>query len=115
MLLQLVKTLAVLATVLALILALAYVLRRLKLTGTIGDAQKEGWRILAVKHLGPRRQIFVLEVGTKLLLVGVTDRAMTPLMEITDSADCDAVRDAVGRTQRSLPSFRDFLRKAQGS
>jgi flagellar biogenesis protein FliO len=115
MILQLLKTFAVLAAVLALILALAYVLRRLKVTGTLGDVHGEGWRILAVKHLGPRRQIFVLEVGTKLLLVGVTDRAMTPLMEISDAADRDAVRDALGHSKRTVPSFHDLLRKAQSS
>lgn len=113
MLLQLLKTLAVLGAVLALILALAYVLRRLKLSGALGDASGEGLRVLAVKHLGPRRQIFVLEVGARLLLLGVTDRTMTPLMEITDPAERDALRDAVSRRKRTVPSFHDFLRRAQ--
>lgn len=112
MAMQLLKTIAVLAAVLALIFALAYLLRKLKLTGRLGEAGNEGWRILAVKHLGPRRQIFVLEVGTRLLLLGVTDRSMTPLMDITDPAEREALRDALGRKKRPGPSFQDFLRKA---
>ena len=113
MLLQLLKTLAVLGAVLALILALAYVLRRLKQSGALGESAGEGWRVLSVKHLGPRRQIFVLEVGARLLLVGVTDRTITPLMEITDPAECETLRAAVGRRQRAVPNFHDFLRRAQ--
>lgn len=112
MVIQLLKTIAVLAAVLALIFALAYLLRKLKLTGRLGEAGNEGWRVLAVKHLGPRRQVFVLEVGSRLLLIGVTDRSMTPLMDITEPADCDALREALGRKKHSVPSFQEFLRKA---
>jgi flagellar biosynthetic protein FliO len=112
MAMQLLKTIAVLAAVLAMIFALAYVLRKLKLTGRLGEAGNEGWRVLAVKHLGPRRQIFILEVGARLLLLGVTDRSMTPLLDLTDPAECDALRDALGRKKRAVPTFQDFLRKA---
>jgi flagellar protein FliO/FliZ len=112
-LLQLLKTLAVLAAVLALIFGLAYLLRRLKQSGALGNAASEGWRVLSVKHLGPRRQIFLIEVGTRLLLVGVTDRSITPLTEITDVAECQALRDSMTRRQRPVPGFADFLRRAQ--
>lgn len=113
MFMQLLQTIAVLSAVLALIFLLAYVLRRLKLTGQMGEMGNEGWRILSVKHLGPRRQIFVMEVGKRILLIGVTDRTMNSLMEISDPTECETLREAVGRKKRTAAGFRDFLHRAE--
>jgi len=110
--LQLLQTLAALTAILALIFALAYVLRRLKLSGTFADSGVDGWRVLAVKTLAPKRQIYFLEVGSRILLLGVTDRSMNSLLEITDPAEQAVIREAVGRKKRATPSFHDFLRKA---
>ncbi|MBU0509496.1 flagellar biosynthetic protein FliO [bacterium] len=107
------KTIAALAGILGLILGLAYVLRRLNLGGRFSDSSSEGWRILGTKMLGPKRQIYVLEVGSSLLLVGTTEKTMTPLMEIRDPADRQAVIEAVTRKPHGAPSFRDLLKRAE--
>ena len=109
---QILKTIAALAGILGLIFGLAYFLRRFNI-GQSGDTSASGWRVVGVKMLGPKRQIYILEVGKRLLLVGTTDRSMTPLMEITDADECEAVIEAVSHKSRSLPSFRDFLKRAE--
>jgi flagellar protein FliO/FliZ len=109
---ELLKTVAVLCAVLALIFALAYLLRRLKLAQPLAEQGLTGWRIIGTKTLAPKRQVYLMEVGTKLLLIGVTDRSMSALMEISDAAERDKVIEAISR-KRTLPSFKDFLKRAQ--
>ncbi|MFZ5434412.1 MAG: FliO/MopB family protein [Calditrichota bacterium] len=110
---QLFKTIAALAGVLGLILGLAYFLRRFNLAGTASDGSNSGWRVVGIKLLGPKRQVYILEVGSHLLLIGATDRTMTKLMEITDPAEREAVIEAVSRKSKAVPNFRDFLKRAE--
>ena len=110
---QVLKTLAALTGILGLILGLAYFIRRFNLGGATGEGNGAGLRVLAVKMLGPKRQIYILEVGTRLLLIGATDRTMTALMEIQDPNEREAILEAVSKKSRTLPSFRDFLKRAQ--
>jgi len=109
---EILKTIAALAGILGLILGLAYLLRRLNLNGRFGESGVEGWRVLGIKSLGPKRQIYILEVGSSVLLVGATDRNLTPLMEIRDPAERQIVTDAVSRKPRGT-NFRDFLKRAE--
>ncbi len=112
MLLQFLKTAAVLAGVLGLIFLLAHFFKRFGLTGTGIGGQKEGWRVLGVKSIGPRRHVYALEVGSKIAVIGVTDKSMTSLMEIADPAECERVREALADKKTPSVSFTDFLRKA---
>lgn len=113
MLLQVLKMAAVLAAVLALIYGLAWLFRRFNRGGQPGDSALDGWRVLGVKTLGPKRWVYILEVGTKILLVGATDRSLATLMELNDAQDIELLRSAVGR-KSGLPSFRDILRRSGG-
>jgi flagellar biogenesis protein FliO len=113
MALELVKMLAVLAAILALIFGIAWMFRRLNLGGSGADGNSEGWRIVAVRALGPRRHVYVLEIGSRLLIVGACDRTLVPLMQIDDPAEREKLLDALTKKKRSFPPFQDFLRKAQ--
>lgn len=113
MLPQILKMAAVLAAVLAIIYGLAWLFRRFHPAAQGGDVSRDGWRVLGVKALGPKRWVYILEVGTKMLLVGATDRSMSTLMELSDAQDIELVREAVAR-KGSLPNFRDFLKRAGG-
>jgi flagellar biosynthetic protein FliO len=113
MALEFLKTMAVLALVLGLIFGLAYLARKFKLGGTLSDNSTPGWRVLGTKMLGPKRQIVIMEVGTKLLLIGMTDKAMTPLMELDNQADKDLVVAATSKRKLGGPKFQDFLRRAE--
>jgi flagellar protein FliO/FliZ len=113
MALELLKTLAVLALVLGLIFGLAWLARKLKLGGAMNDGNTAGWRVLGTKTLGPKRQVVIMEVGTKLVLIGMTEKTMTPLMELDGQADKDLVLAATSGKKSAGPRFQDFLRRAQ--
>src|SRR5512147_218502 len=95
MALQLLKTVAALAGILGLIFGLAYLVKRFNLAGPRADGGTEGWRVLGIRALGPKRQIYLLEVGTHILVVGVTDRTMATLTEISDPAERAKLMDAM--------------------
>jgi flagellar biogenesis protein FliO len=112
MAIQMLKTLAVLCGVLGLIFALAFVLKKLKLTRNSGENGTPGWRVAGVRMLAPRKHVYILEVGTKLLLVGTTDKTMSALMEVSDPAEREMILSAISH-KRVLSSFKDFLHRAE--
>lgn len=113
MALQLLKTVAALTAVLGVIFLLAWLFRRFNLAPAQGDGAAEGWRLLGIRMLGPKRQIYVLEVGSRLLLVGATEKSLTPLMEIADPAEREKVTQALSKKKKTVASFQDLLRKAE--
>jgi flagellar biosynthetic protein FliO len=113
MLLQLLKTIAALSGVLAVIFGLAYLVKRFNLAGPRADGGTDGWRILGIRALGPKRQIYLLEVGTHILLVGSTDKTMTTLMEVSEPAEREKLMDALNKPKRAVHNFQDFLRRAE--
>jgi flagellar biosynthetic protein FliO len=108
---ELLKSGAALALVLALIFVLAYLARRVQARRSGGVQAVNGWRILGVKSLGPRKQVFIVEVGSRILLVGATDRMMTTLAEIKDDAERQLLLGAVEKKPVAIPSFSDLLKK----
>jgi flagellar biosynthetic protein FliO len=113
MLLQLLKTMAALTGVLGVIFGLAYLVKRFNLAGPRADSGTEGWRVLGIRALGPKRQIYLLEVGTHVLLIGSTDKTMTTLMEVSDPAEREKLMDAINKPKRAVRSFQDILRRAE--
>lgn len=105
------KTFAALAFVLGLIFILAWAYRKYLPTGSPAGKEQEGWRVLGSRMLGPGRQIIVLEVGRKLLLVGMTKEHMSPLMEVDGEVDRKLIADAL--SNKSSASFADILRKTK--
>jgi flagellar biosynthetic protein FliO len=110
---EVIKTFAALLGILGLILLLAWSFRRFGLAKGGFDRGVPGWKLLGVKSLAPGKQIYIIEVGKKLLLVGSTDKMMTPLMEIDDAESAKLVSEAVAGNKTQLPSFKDFLRRAE--
>ncbi len=111
MFIELLKTLGVLAGVLGLIFLLAFAVRRLGLAQVGSSSHSPGWKILGVKSLGSRRQLYALEVGTRILVIGVNDKSITTLSEITNGDECAIVRDALTPPRRKLPLFADVMKK----
>ncbi|MFH1010058.1 MAG: flagellar biosynthetic protein FliO [bacterium] len=111
--LSIVKMIAVLLGVLGLILLLAYLARRLGLSRYRGRHDGNGVEILGTRSLGPRRQVVILRVGDSILLVGATDRNLTPLMEIRDPEEREKILKGFEKTLP--PSFRGILRKFESS
>jgi flagellar protein FliO/FliZ len=110
---ELFKILAVLIGVVGLIFLLAYVLRRIGLASGGGDRSTKGWRLLAAKSLGPKKQVCLLEVGNSILVIGVSEKSITRLKEVDDPRECELLIEMTSKGNRPLPSFRDVLRRAQ--
>lgn len=110
---EVIKTFAALIGILGLILLLAWSFRKLGLARGGLDKGVPGWNLLGVKSIAPGKQIYIIEVGKKLLLVGSTDKMMTPLMEVSDKENVDLITTAVSGSKVAIPSFKDFLRRAE--
>ncbi len=113
MLLQLLKTIAALAGILGVIFALAYLVRRFNLAGTRAESGSEGWRVLGIRALGPKKHVYLLEVGTHILLIGSSDHTLSTLAEISDPAEREKLVAALNKPKRSVQSFQDILRRAE--
>ena len=111
--LSIVKMIAVLLGVLGFILLLAYAARRFGLGNQRRHEDDSGVEIVGTRSLGPRRQIIVLKVGGSILLVGASDKTLSPLMEIRDAAEQEKVMK--GFEKSPALSFRKILAKAQSS
>lgn len=81
---------AMLCFVLALLFAVLYVARRL--TGSKATAAGESINILCARHLGPKKQVILLEVLDRKILVGVGTEQITRLAVFKDTKD--ALRDS---------------------
>jgi len=110
---EILKAFAALLGILGLIFLLAYGFRRFGLARGSFDKGAPGWKVLGVKSLAPGKQVYVLEIGTRTLLIGSTDKMITPLMEIKDDEDQELIKQAVAGGKPVLPSFKDFLRRAE--
>lgn len=110
---QLLKTIAALTGILGLIFGLAYLIKRFNLAGPRADGGTEGWRVLGIRALGPKNHIYLVEVGSHILLVGTTDHNIARLMEITDPLEREKLIGALSKRKRAAQSFQDILRRAE--
>ena len=109
--LDLIKTFGALAFVIGLIFVLAWTYKRYLPAGQIGAKEQDGWRLLGTRALGPGRQIFVLEVGRKLLIVGAAEKSLTQLMIVDDETDRKQITDAL--SSKPSPSFAELLKRSK--
>ncbi|GIX07178.1 MAG: hypothetical protein KatS3mg115_1581 [Candidatus Poribacteria bacterium] len=73
-------------------------------------------RILAQLPIGPSQQLTVVEIAGEVLVLGVTEHSVTALAEIDDVQTIQRLRAQEGVPSASLgrlPSFREWLRRAQ--
>lgn len=107
------QMLVALLIVLALVVGLAYLLRRVssRLQQTGGGIVK----VIAQLPLGPTQFITIVDIAGEVLVLGVTQHSVTALSEIQDPAILEKLRSE-GRganTLSHLPPFRQWLHRAQ--
>jgi flagellar biogenesis protein FliO len=103
-----------LAIVISLILLLRTGVRRM--TSLPGSRAGKLVTVLSRSMISPRQQILVLQVGNRLLVVGDSGGAMSPLCEMTDP---DEIASLIGQTRQSTDasperktSFGNIFRRA---
>ncbi len=103
------KMVGVLALVLALLLGLVFLLKKVSpLFGRRAAVGRE-MDLLAQYPLGPKRFLAVVRVGEQLLLLGVTEANVNLLTEIKDP---DVVRRLLDGEAGSGQGFKTLLKKA---
>lgn len=68
-------------------------------------------RVLARRPLGPKQEIFLVEVGAKAFLIGSTRDQLRTLGEFAQPDEVAALR--AGREDSVRPSFRESLRERE--
>lgn len=112
-----VKTFVALLVVLALVLGLAYLLKRT--SAHMRQMGGGGISVLAQIPLGSSQFLSVVDIGGEVLVLGVTEHSVTALSEIEDADLIARLReDRSGRgraaqTLQGIPSFRQWLQRAQ--
>jgi flagellar protein FliO/FliZ len=99
-----------LAFVLALIVAIAWVSRRMRGTSHAGGLI----RILADVSLGQKERAVLLQVGGKRLLVGVTAGGMSLLDSAEMPVDAEATSGGEVARNALAPTFATLLRRSLG-
>ena len=111
--LSILKTVAVLLGVLGLIFLLAYLARRFGFSRFQGGSGESGLEVVGMRSLGPRRQVIVLKIGETILVVGATEKSLTPLMEIRNADEQEKILKSFKKP--SSNSFRGILAKLESS
>jgi flagellar protein FliO/FliZ len=100
-------TLSLIAIV-ALILAIGWVLKRFKLAAPRGSADSE---ILDQLSLGPRERVVLLRVGEAQVLVGVSANGIVPLTPLATPIGLKAAAPSPAFAER----LRDMMKRPGGS
>ncbi|TKJ42238.1 flagellar biosynthetic protein FliO [candidate division LCP-89 bacterium B3_LCP] len=79
------KALGALVLVLALIFIAAWLVKRYLKFLPQGGIRGDGIKVIAVRAIGPKRSIHILEVGGKKFLVGSTESSVNLLKEFSES------------------------------
>ncbi|MFH1060201.1 MAG: flagellar biosynthetic protein FliO [Pseudomonadota bacterium] len=98
------QMLLALGLVLALVLALYWLARRF-LPGAAGLGQAAGLRVLGRLSLGPKKGLALVEVGRRVLVLGLAEQGLSLLATIDDPEEIAALGAA-------KPGFGQVLRRA---
>ncbi len=102
-----------LGLVVALIMAVLWLIRFVRRRGATSPKVPEptGFaEILDTAELGPGQQVYLLDVGDRVLVLGATAQHVTSLSEITDRDEIEALRRRTGL--RRQKSFSGWLTRA---
>jgi flagellar biogenesis protein FliO len=108
----LVKTFLSLAGVIALMIAVVWLLRRTMLTGNSGASAAVEIQIMGSRMLQPKQSVYVLRVLNKVLIVGAAADGLHTLGEITDEESLHAIEQRLN-AQTTRKSW--FAREASGT
>ena len=86
--------LALLGTI-GLVLLLGYIARRMQL-GQTGDGRE--LKIVETLHLGSKERVFMLQVGSRRMLVGVTGQQITALGDVPPENQQEPFEAVLGQT-----------------
>lgn len=98
-----------LAIVLAVIFALAWILRRMR---TFGRNPNAALDVLAEVQLGPKERAVLIRVGTTQMLVGVSSGGVTPLHILEKPVDIPSPPASTSSSER--PTFASLLKRSLG-
>ncbi len=105
----LLKTAFSLAGVLALMLAVIWLLKRSLADGRRGSSGIVEVEVLAQKSLQPKRSVVVLKVLNKVLVVGSSDEGLRTLAEIDDD---DVLRELTAARIQQETGFGGLIRRS---
>lgn len=74
---------AMLTVVIVIVLGIAAIFLSKKLLPRISNLQGKQIKIIETVHLGPRRSVHLLEIGSKQLLIGCTNENINTLADLT--------------------------------
>jgi flagellar biosynthetic protein FliO len=101
-----VKMLFALAVVLGLMIASAYLLKRIISHTPAGIDNGNAINILTTRYLGPKNSIMMVEVLGQILVVGVSSGQMTLLTQITDPLIVERMHSMQKAQSSGMPSAR---------
>jgi flagellar biogenesis protein FliO len=112
MALELLKTLFALAAVLGLMFLVVVLMKRFFLSGPRGGSEVVAIEVLSQKSLQPKRQIFVVKVLNKVMVLSSTEHGIQAVGEIDDEAVIQSIEQRQGELQREKSSsFTGFKQK----
>jgi len=109
---SLLSTGAKLLAALVIIIGLIYVTALFARRRWRGQGPRSGMRILAHHYVGPRKMIQLLQVGQRGLLIGVTERNITRLGELSQEELIEFRQQSDGIVEPAGSGFRRVLQTA---
>jgi len=100
------KTMLSLFIIIAVVYVMAVFFKRFVNKG--GMTGRVGIHVVGTRYLSPKKQIYVVDVQDKRLVIGVTDTTISKLAEIEQTEELHEQQDSTGGTQHR-PSFKSVL------
>jgi flagellar protein FliO/FliZ len=110
---SIIKMMAALALVLGLMIAAAYVMKKIMARAGSGAADEGMIKIVSTRYLGPKNNIMLLEVLGRIMVVGVSNNQMSLLTTISDADALEQLREAAGRARRPFPIKEVLMERAK--
>ncbi len=110
----LLKMFFALGLVVALMLGTVYLLKRMLGRASVGVGGEEVIKILAVRSLGPKTSIIVVDTLGKVTVVGLSAGSMQVITTIDDEVRLEKIRELRERAPMPYPPLWEKLRKKAG-
>ncbi|MDX9746221.1 MAG: flagellar biosynthetic protein FliO [Syntrophales bacterium] len=92
----LLKMIAALAVVLGIMVGLAFLVRRFFPQTGLAASDGSAIRILAVKYLGPKSSIMIVDILGRAVVIGISNQQVSHIMTIDDAASLERL-DSLSR------------------
>jgi len=105
------RTAGSLLFIIALMLGLAWVVKKFLFGGKIPGASGNGVEVIAHVPLQPKRSIFIVRVPGKILVVGSAENGLTSLGELSDQPAIEQFDAFALGAQKPSQRFADIFKK----